>query len=132
VQTFFFDLETDEFGGWDSPTFYVHLRNPPETGADDFFSLSLDKLAEGAYRVDTMSHHKRPWYSAKGIPDSVISEAARIFGTIKSSSNRCRVRVNESRNSDAEKVWRRLCTDGLAKYYEADDRYVYVGDARNG
>jgi hypothetical protein len=78
-----------------------------------------------------MSHQGRPWYSAKGIPDAVISEAARIFGTIKSSSNRCKVRENECRNSDAEKVWLRLRTTGLAEYDEADDRYIYMGKALN-
>lgn len=130
-QTFFLDLEADELDGWDNPTFYVHLRNPPEPESDDFFSLSLDKLVTGVYRVDTMSHHERSWYSAKGIPDAVISEAASIFGTIKSSSNKCAIRDNESRNNDAEKVWLRLYAAGFAKYDEAEDRYVYVGGALN-
>lgn len=78
-----------------------------------------------------MSHQKSPCYSAKGIPDAVISEAARIFGTIKSSSNRRKIPDNEYRTSDAEKVWLRLCATDLAEYDEADDRYIYVGEARN-
>lgn len=88
AQIFYLHLEEGDAPGWEQPTFLVHRRNPSQTAEDDFFFLRLAMLEKGIYRVETMAHNYQPWYSRKGIPEAVIAEAARLFGAIKSSSNR--------------------------------------------
>ncbi len=106
----------------------VHRRNPPQYNGDDWFELHLTPFDERSLRITMIENKRKDWYRAKGISDAIIPEAARVLQKrIVSSSNRVRVKENEYRTEDAEKVWRRLVAKGLATYCDSSDRYIYQG-----
>jgi len=68
---------------------------------------------------------RHPHYIAAGIPDALIPEASRILqAPIRSSSITCAKDANEFRSPSADKMWKRLCDAGVARYEEVGDHYV--------
>lgn len=109
-----------EYDGSSSGTVYFKVL---EDGADPWkiegFDVTLIEGEDGALRIDAVWGHQT--HRAAGIPDSLLPELSRQLGKrILSSSNRDSA---ESRNDEAEKMWKRLVEKGLARYDEQADRY---------
>jgi hypothetical protein len=60
-----------------------------------------------------------------GIPDALIPEASRVLKSpIRSSSNVGTKRTNEFRTVQADKMWKRLRANGLARYLPTEEYYI--------
>lgn len=110
-------VERDEIH---SGTLYVKvLEDGADPGKIEGFGVTLIESPDGSLRIDAISGH--PTHRAAGIPDSLLPELSRRFGKpVVSSSNKD---STESRNDEAEKMWKRLVEKRLAHYDEQADRY---------
>jgi len=123
ARTFFLEYEQVEFEITETWHFRVFRSNPPAP-SEDFFDLVLERFDASHYVITETSHHNEPSYEQKGIPDSLIPQAARILGCrIVSSSNRKPRRQNEWRNDAADRYWARLVKRKMAAYDEFEDRF---------
>jgi hypothetical protein len=106
--------------------FRVHKSNPPRMEEENWFTMTLERCKSGLWKITWIGDaDRRTHYAAAGIPDALIPEASRVLrASICSSSNIHREAPNEWRTPDAETMWKRLMTRGLARYLPGDDRYV--------
>ena len=95
----------------------------------DFFELIFQVVDDNCLKIVSMTANGQPIYSAQGIPEALIHEAAELFNAkIISSSNSNG--AGEFRTEKATKAWNRLVTQGKAVKDEADDRFLYTGYKR--
>jgi hypothetical protein len=88
--------------------------------------MNLEQCPNGVYKITEIANHGHPHYSKMGIGDALIPEASRVLeAAIRSSSNKHPEKLNESRNTEADKIWERLRAIGLARYCSVRDYYIY-------
>lgn len=97
----------------------------------EFFEFTVVEEEDDSLKITMMQNNRDPRYTAKGIPDSLIPEIAKVMGRqIRSSSNRAGARTdsNEHRTPAATKVWKRLESKGVARYDLDHDIYYFLGN----
>jgi|GEM_PF-1959775 hypothetical protein len=85
----------------------------------EFFSFQITLINDRQAKVTVMNHHNHPNYKAKGIPERMILEVAKITGLqiISSTNNPAhKVLASEFQTPPATKAWERLLTKGRAQY----------------
>lgn len=100
----------------------------PGKPLDESFHFTMLEIQDGVGKIIAMYHQSDPAYTGKGLPERMIAEAANKLGLqIWSSSNIAEVKIspNEQRTPDATRYWERLVVNGLAKYVQVGDFYVY-------
>ena len=123
---FWYEWERDEVYRETVITFRVHKSNPPKMLEENWFEMTLERCADGFWKITYIGDvERRAHYTAVGIPDALIPEASRVLGAaIRSSSNVGTKGTNEFRTQDADKMWTRLQTKGLARYLRTEDYYI--------
>jgi len=91
----------------------------------DRFELTACLEDDGFIRIQMMNAHGRAAFLKKRLPEAAFSLLARVTGKeVRSSSNKLKVETTESRNENAEWVWKSLCHRGIAIKNEERDYYV--------
>lgn len=119
TRRFWYDVQAGESEG--EVCVRVHLHDPPQV-EDHWFDLVLKKLGDRRYRSDSIWANQ-PHYSKQGIPDALYPELCRRFD-IEIWSSQTRSCEAQYRTEDAEKMWKRLVTKGLATYVAESNLYV--------
>lgn len=111
--------------------FNVCDRQDFQRQPNNVFEMTVCGTATGALKVIMMMHHGCVLYSKRGIPESLIIEIASVLHCcIRSSSNKLPKDPSERRTNEATKVWKRLESNGLAKY-DKDEDFYYLSDFAN-
>jgi len=89
---------------------------------DNWFEATVKPLNKNSVCLSSIQHNYDNNYSAKGIPDALLPRIVEelnmnLFSSIKFSDN------GEFRTDDAEKMWRRLVSNGVAEYDNSKNRY---------
>jgi hypothetical protein len=130
---FWYELARDELYPETVVRFRVHKSNPPRMNAESWFEMALNRCEDGTWKITFIGDiERRPHYTAVGIPDALIPEASRVLGAaIRSSSNiKAKKESAEFHTVDAEKMWDRLRSKGLAHYIPPEDNYICGADLR--
>lgn len=89
-----------------------------------WFVLSIRRIARGQYRIDIIESMVKD-FRAKGIPDAILPELCRRLQVeILSSVHLNPDDESERRTPEADRMWERLVTKGIASYLADCDRYV--------
>jgi hypothetical protein len=102
--------------------FFVRTIPPPADNAS--FDLRLTILDADNVRITAIEHWGIPAYAAKGIPDALIPEAARVLNRNVQSSPLGHDDTSIYRTEAAEKYWVRLLAKG-ATYNAETTIYTY-------
>jgi len=101
------------------------VRPEDASATTDFFMLTLERVSVHDGRVVAMSNHEEPGVSAKGIPDALLTAAARrLCLAIQSSPTKGEGAV--FRTARATRVWQRLMARTLAAYDPHTDVFRLV------
>jgi hypothetical protein len=116
----------DEFGRRK----WIYRIIPGAIDAIDWFEFSVVKIDDQRGKISDMNTYGDKRYKMKGIPDKMIEEAARTLKLqIISSTNNPAFKVlyTEWRSPDADKVWQRLVSRGIANYDSRTDIFTFLG-----
>lgn len=121
ARTFRVEVTADEISG--DEELHVRVLPPSDLDVGHWFDLTLHKRTPGSYRIGTIDRNKRE-YGGRGIPDALLPDLAkrmeiRIWSSVKMNS----ADPSERRTDDADRMWKRLETKGLATWVEDEGRY---------
>ena len=124
--SFWYEFGPDEIYPEAKFWFRVHKSKQSKDAGEDWFDMTVERHDPGSWRITWIGNAGQlPEYSAVGIPDALIPEASRVLNAaICSSSTIGNEGTIEWRTEDAEKMWKRLVVKGLARFIEAERRYI--------
>jgi hypothetical protein len=126
TRVFFYESHYDDLDKeW---LFLVYDRPESKDLRENGFELKYKVLEDGTWRQAGIHHHSLEKYSAKGIPDAMLPEISRLHDvTIVSSPTRGESGIGQEdvrRSDDATKMWKRLCSNGIAEYDQESDVFT--------
>lgn len=92
-------------------------------------SYRAEEIGDNQLKITVMNNRNSDVFSAKGIPEKIIDELAKISGkTVISSTNKLTAKSidSEFRTGEATKVWERLVKEKKATYNSNFDIYTYI------
>jgi hypothetical protein len=121
---------------------YWHEKEPNEYGdiwkisvvddAENYMNIAsyrAEEIENNQLKMTMMNNHNSATFSAKGIPEKIIDELAKISKkTVISSTNKLTAKSidSEYRTGEATKVWERLVSENKATYDSDSDIYTYI------
>lgn len=116
------DLISGEIEEW-SLKVYASTDHSDST----YVEVVAKRSGQERLRIDVIKNHGGDMYSAKGIPESVVAELAKLTDLCVCSSSQEEPKFpNEGRTPQATNYWRRLECKGKAEYDKTTDVYTFI------